>query len=167
MYGLGCWGGDPVAMVTMPSARHPAEMWVAVTQQRRAAARAAAKDRAAAAPAAKEGAKSRSPGRAGQLARGCRQRQPGKPREVCVGGDELAAVLDGQCRVVGVSDELAPGSGAHTKLREELPARGTVTQGTGASTAAELLDETDRASDVRQLVPDLGIGDDADEGTAA
>lgn len=36
--------------------------------------------------------------------------QPGKPREVLVAGDELAAVLDRQRGKVGVGDRLAAGT---------------------------------------------------------
>jgi hypothetical protein len=45
-----------------------------------------------------------------------------KAREIAVGGDELATVLDGKGRVIGVGNQLAACTTCGAQLRKDVPA---------------------------------------------
>src|SRR5882724_1163400 len=89
--------------------------------------------------------------------------QAGEARKIAISGDEFAAVLDSQGRMIGVCDEFSASPGGDAKFGKDFPASWTMREQSRVGPGAQTLDELDSVLGRRRFVPDLRVGYDANE----
>src|SRR5688572_8516835 len=89
--------------------------------------------------------------------------QASESREISVGRDQLATMLDGERRVIGIRDELAASACLPAEACKELPAGWAMRQKARVRAPSQALDEFEGVFGARRLIPDLWIRHDANE----